>query len=65
MFDLLQDHVSKEELLEKLYIEFINRTNEVGVDVNRAIAYPYTSNVVQFTCGLGPRKAAALLNVMD
>lgn len=55
----------KEELLGALYCEFINRVNEVGVDVNRAIAHPYTQSLVQYICGLGPRKGSHLLKVID
>ncbi|CAJ0958203.1 unnamed protein product [Ranitomeya imitator] len=57
----LQDHAVKEELLNALYCEFINRVNEVGVDVNRAIAHPYTQSLIQYVCGLGPRKGTHLL----
>lgn len=53
----------KEDLLSALYCEFINRVNEVGVDVNRAIAHPYTQSLVQYVCGLGPRKGSHLLKV--
>lgn len=53
----------KEELLNALYCEFINRVNEVGVDVNRALAHPYTQSSVQYVCGLGPRKGSHLLKV--
>lgn len=60
----LQDQLPKEDLLEALNIEFINTTNEVGVDINRAIAHPHTAQLVQFICGLGPRKAAALLRTL-
>lgn len=55
----------KEELLEHLYLEFVNRTNEVGVDVNRAIDSSYASKLIQFTSGLGPLKAAGMLNVRN
>lgn len=58
-----QEHVVKEELLSALYCEFINRVNEVGVDVNRAIAHPYTQSLVQYICGLGTRKGSHLLKV--
>lgn len=47
-----------------LSLEFINRVNEVGVDVHRCLEYPYTANMLQFVCGLGPRKAANLLKVL-
>ncbi|XP_012270306.1 transcription elongation factor SPT6 [Orussus abietinus] len=60
----LQDQLSKEELLENLYLEFVNRVNEVGVDVNRAVQQPYAGNLVQFVCGLGPRKGQALLKML-
>lgn len=60
----MQEQISKEDLLENLYLEFVNRTNEVGVDVNLAVQYPHKSNIVQFICGLGPRKGQALLRVL-
>lgn len=61
--NVFQEHVVKEELLGALYCEFINRVNEVGVDVNRAIAHPYTQSLVQYICGLGSRKGSHLLKV--
>ncbi|XP_061104360.1 transcription elongation factor SPT6 [Conger conger] len=60
----LQEHVVKEDLLSALYCEFINRVNEVGVDVNRAISHPYTQSLVQYVCGLGPRKGSHLLKIL-
>lgn len=60
----LQDQLSKDDLIENLYLEFINRINEVGVDLNRAVQQPYTANLVQFVCGLGPRKAQALIKIL-
>ncbi|XP_058451716.1 transcription elongation factor SPT6 [Malaya genurostris] len=60
----LQDHLIKEELLENLYIEFINRTNEVGVDINLTVQNSRTINLMQFICGLGPRKGLALIKVL-
>ncbi|CAL8280696.1 unnamed protein product [Arctogadus glacialis] len=60
----LQEQVVKEELLTALYCEFINRVNEVGVDVNRGISHPYTQSLVQYVCGLGPRKGSQLLKIL-
>lgn len=60
----LQEQLSKEELLENLYLEFVNRTNEVGVDINLAVQQVHKSYLVQFICGLGPRKGQALLRVL-
>lgn len=66
-FELLhlkfQDVLPKEDLLNALYLEFINRVNEVGVDVNKAVTNPHTAALVQFISGLGPRKGGALLKV--
>lgn len=56
--------MNREELLEALNLEFVNRTNEVGVDVNAVVANTYSSNLLQFVCGLGPRKAAALIKLL-
>ena len=58
-----QDSISKEELLSGLYLEFINRVNEVGVDINKAVVNPNVATLVQFISGLGPRKGGALLKV--
>ncbi|XP_055370819.1 transcription elongation factor SPT6 isoform X2 [Condylostylus longicornis] len=60
----MQDHVNSDELLENLYLEFINRTNEVGVDINVAVQNSLTVNLVQFICGLGPRKGIALIKLL-
>uniref|UniRef100_G3QB56 SPT6 homolog, histone chaperone and transcription elongation factor n=1 Tax=Gasterosteus aculeatus aculeatus TaxID=481459 RepID=G3QB56_GASAC len=60
----LQEQVVKEDLLCALHCEFINRVNEVGVDVNKAIAHPHTQSLVQFVCGLGPRKGSQLLKIL-
>ncbi|KAK6102088.1 SH2 domain family protein [Brugia pahangi] len=60
----LQSEVNKEELLFALSLEFINRVNEVGVDVNRCLEYSHTSYLLQFVCGLGPRKAVHLLKIL-
>ncbi|CAB4057108.1 SUPT6H [Lepeophtheirus salmonis] len=47
-FHPLQNRLEEEELLEAINIEFINRTNEVGVDINECVSRPQTSNLVQF-----------------
>ena len=60
----VQDQVNKEELLNTLYLEFVNRVNEVGVDVNRCVVEPHTAPLIQFVCGLGPRKGSHLLKVI-
>lgn len=63
-FNPLQDMVPKDDLMSVLTCEFVNRVNEVGVDVNRCLEHPHTASVLQFVCGLGPRKAAYLLKIL-
>ncbi|XP_060521956.1 transcription elongation factor SPT6 isoform X2 [Cylas formicarius] len=63
-FHPLQEQLLKEDLLEALCLEFVNRTNEVGVDINLAVQQAHKSYLVQFICGLGPRKGQALLRVL-
>lgn len=60
----MQDQISNEDLLNALYLEFVNRTNEVGVDINQCISHPHSANLLQFVCGLGPRKANQLLRIL-
>ncbi|KAJ8312685.1 hypothetical protein KUTeg_010058 [Tegillarca granosa] len=60
----LQSEVPKEHLMNALSLEFVNRVNEVGVDVNQAIQCPHTAPLVQFVCGLGPRKGSHLLKIL-
>ncbi|XP_043230112.1 transcription elongation factor SPT6-like isoform X3 [Amphibalanus amphitrite] len=60
----LQEQLPRDTLLDTVQTEFINRTNEVGVDVNRALASAYAAPLVQFVCGLGVRKATALLKTL-
>ena len=62
-FCLPQDAVPKEDLLDCLYLEFVNRVNEVGVDINQVLAFPYTAPLLQFVCGLGPRKSSQIIKV--
>ena len=50
-------------MLNALYLEFVNRVNEVGVDVNRCVMFPHTMPLIQFVCGLGPRKGFHLIKV--
>lgn len=57
----MQHLVSQDLLHNALTQEFVNRVNEVGVDVNLCLTHPYLVPLVQFICGFGPRKGAHLL----
>ena len=63
-YHALQDLLPPPDLLNVLYNEFINRTNEVGVDLNMAISNPYRQANVQFLAGLGTRKANHLIRMI-
>lgn len=39
----------------------VDVTNAVGVNINRAVSDPYYQHLLPFVCGLGPRKAQALV----
>uniref|UniRef100_A0A183IH12 S1 motif domain-containing protein n=1 Tax=Soboliphyme baturini TaxID=241478 RepID=A0A183IH12_9BILA len=60
----LQSMVPKTEFMQALLLEFVNRVNEVGVDVNECLEHPHKAFVLQFVCGLGPRKASYILKVL-
>ena len=60
----LQDSLSKERLKECLELELVTRVNDVGVDVNFVLNNPHAASMLNYVCGLGPRKAAALLKVI-
>ncbi|KAG5728025.1 Transcription elongation factor SPT6 [Termitomyces sp. T112] len=53
--------VPKEKLLSAFERTLVDVTNTVGVDINRAVADPYYQHLLPFVCGLGPRKAQALV----
>lgn len=57
----MQKHVSQAALRRRIEMTFVKVVSEVGVDLNRVLVHPWMSGVVQFVPGLGPRKAASLL----
>jgi len=44
--------------LERVLVDVANK---VGVDINRAVTDSYYQRLLPFVCGLGPRKAGALV----
>lgn len=59
-------HLLPAEMLE-LAIEtaFVDIVNVVGVDINEAIRDTYLSHVVPYVCGLGPRKAQGMMQMIQ
>lgn len=48
-------------LLRRLEREMVAVVNAAGVDVNAAAAHTHRNGLLQFVCGLGPRRARHLL----
>ncbi|EDV22209.1 uncharacterized protein TRIADDRAFT_59208 [Trichoplax adhaerens] len=61
---ILQAEIPKPDLMEALYIEFINCINDIGIDLNLCLTNERYSSLLSFVCGLGPRKATALLKLL-
>ncbi|KAF8892531.1 SH2 domain-containing protein [Infundibulicybe gibba] len=56
-----QHLVPTEKLLFAFERALVDITNQVGVDINRAVADHYYQHLLPFVCGLGPRKAQVLV----
>jgi transcription elongation factor SPT6 len=64
-YHVMQHMVSPVKLkseFEKIAMEVCNN---VGVDINRVVKYRHLSSPLQFICGLGPRKAAHLIEKIN
>ena len=64
-FDASQKYLSKERILKALETAMIDYVNLVGVEINVAVNDLATANLLPYVCGLGPRKAAQLLKVIN
>ena len=42
----------------------MTKVNDVGVDIDHCLEHKHCEGLVTFVCGLGPRKANALLKVL-
>jgi transcription elongation factor SPT6 len=56
-----QQLIPTEKLLTSLERVLVDCVNRIGVDINRAVTDPYYQHLLPFVCGLGPRKAQALV----
>lgn len=56
-----QHLVPTEKLLTALERVLVDSVNRIGVDINRAVTDPYYQHLLPYVCGLGPRKAQALV----
>ncbi|KAL3446764.1 transcription elongation factor spt6 [Aspergillus insuetus] len=60
-----QQLVTQELLLKQLETALVDMVNLVGVDINEAVSDQSTANLLPYICGLGPRKAAHLLKIVN
>ncbi|CAG8161035.1 unnamed protein product [Penicillium olsonii] len=60
-----QQLVSQDLLLKQLETAMVDMVNLVGVDLNEAVGDTATANLLPYVCGLGPRKAAHLLKIVN
>lgn len=64
-FDPNQNLIPHEKLIKQLETAMVDYVNLVGVEINEAVNNSYIANLLPYVCGLGPRKAAALLQVVN
>lgn len=60
-----QQLVAPEQLTKQLETALVDMVNLVGVDLNEAVSDTATANLLPYVCGLGPRKAAHLLKIVN
>ncbi|KAF9363497.1 Transcription elongation factor spt6 [Mortierella sp. NVP85] len=61
----LQHLVGTDRLRELLERALINIINAVGIDFNAVVDSPYKAHMLQYICGLGPRKAQSLIKNIE
>lgn len=64
-FHSAQNLLPQDKLLKKLEMAMVDNVNMVGVDLNESTSDTAIANLLPYVAGLGPRKAAHLLKVMN
>lgn len=64
-FHPCQKLLPEEKLRKQLETAMVDMVNLCGVDINDAIGDTYTATLLPFVCGLGPRKATAVLKTIN
>ena len=64
-FDPNQNLLPPEKLVKHLDTAMVDMVNLVGVDINEAVTDSYAGNLLNFICGLGPRKATAMIQAIN
>jgi transcription elongation factor SPT6 len=64
-FHPCQQLLPVDKLRRQLETAMVDMVNLCGVDINDAIANPYSATLLPYVCGLGPRKATAVLKTIN
>ena len=64
-FDQAQRFVPQEKIIKALETAMVDMVNLCGVEVNEAVSDTYTGSLLPYVSGLGPRKAAQLIKVIN
>lgn len=64
-FHPCQHLIPEEKLRKQLETAMVDMVNLCGVDINEAVGDMYTATLLPFVCGLGPRKATAVLKTIN
>lgn len=59
----LQGELEKDRLKGFLEEELVTRVNDLGMNVHFLQEHSHALGMLQYACGLGPRKAAAIIKV--
>ncbi|TGO11015.1 hypothetical protein BTUL_0119g00150 [Botrytis tulipae] len=60
-----QQLLPEDKLRRQLETAMVDMVNLCGVNINEAVNDAYTANLLPFICGLGPRKATAVLKSIN
>ncbi|KAI9643239.1 Transcription elongation factor spt6 [Ciborinia camelliae] len=64
-FHPCQQLLPEDKLRRQLETAMVDMVNLCGVNINEAVSDAYTANLLPFICGLGPRKATAVLKSIN
>jgi transcription elongation factor SPT6 len=64
-FHPCQQLVPEEKLRKQLDTAMVDMVNLCGVDINEAVGDTYIANLLPYICGLGPRKATAVIKAIN
>jgi transcription elongation factor SPT6 len=64
-FDSSQHLIPEDKLVKALDSAMVDMVNLVGIDINDAVNDASTAKLLPYICGLGPRKAAHMLKIIN